>query len=146
MPSRQDVVHFDLATASVDLDAVPLDEVLDFRRRHGDEHRTYLIDLRRFVAEISGADPGDRARLVQLRQQELSEQAMGLTRLARDAFNRPVTVAGFALGLSGAVWTLSTGDPIPAGLGALGALAQLLPDRRTGSAYSYIFRAHRQWG
>jgi hypothetical protein len=39
MPSRYDVVGFDLMKASVDLDSVPLDEVLDFRRQHGAEHR-----------------------------------------------------------------------------------------------------------
>lgn len=31
-------------------------------------------------------------------------------------------------------------------MSSLGALAPLLPDRETGSAYSYIFRAHRVWG
>jgi hypothetical protein len=146
MPSRQDVVHFDLATVSIDLEAVPLDEVLDFRRRYADEHRSYLVNLRRFVEEVSAADPIHRTRLLDQRQQELSEQARSLTEVALAAFARPATVAGFALGLTGAAWTLATGDPIPAGLGALGALAPLLPDRETGSAYSYIFRAHRQWG
>jgi hypothetical protein len=31
LPFRQDVVSFDLAAASVDLEAVPLDEILDYR-------------------------------------------------------------------------------------------------------------------
>lgn len=146
MPSRQDVVHFDLETVSIDLEAVPLDEVLDFRRQHADEHRGYLIILRRFVGEISTADPSDRHRLMDQRQRELSEQARSLKRVALSAFGRPPTVAGFALGLTGAAWALASGDPIPAGLGALGALTPLLPQRETGSAYSYIFRAHRQWG
>jgi len=38
------------------------------------------------------------------------------------------------------------GGSVPAGLAALGAIVRLLPSRNTGSAYSYIFRAHRQWG
>jgi hypothetical protein len=132
MPSRQDVVHFDLATVSIDLEAVPLDEVLDFRRRYADEHRSYLVNLRRFVEEVSAADPIHRTRLLDQRQRELSEQARSLREVALAAFARPATVAGFALGLTGAAWTLATGDPIPAGLGALGALAPLLPDRETG--------------
>lgn len=143
MPSRQDVIDFDLATVTVDLEIVPLDEVLDFRRQYRDEHRAYLLDLRRFVEEVSAADAGDRARLLEQRQQDLAEEARSLTRLAREAFKQPTT--GLALGLTGAAWTLASGDPLPAGLTALGALQQFLADRPTGSAYSYIFRAHRQW-
>jgi len=145
MPSRQDVVSFDLVTASVDLDAVPLDEVLDFRRQHGDEHRDYLVNLRLFVAEISTAERPDRRRLLQQRQAELTEQAKSLRRLALDSFKRPGNAAGFAITLTGAAWSLATGDPVPAGLGALGAGALLIPDHKTGSVYSYIFRAHREW-
>lgn len=145
MPSRQDVIGLDLITASVDLDPIPLDEVLDFRRQHNIEHRNYMVNLRRFVAEISTAERPDRRRLLEQRQAELADQATSLRRLALDAFKRPKNAAGFALALTGAAWTLKTGDPVAAGLGALGASLPLLPGRNTGSAYSYIFRAHRQW-
>lgn len=59
---------------------------------------------------------------------------------------RPSNVAGFALGFTGAAWSLSTGNPVPAGLAALRAALRLPPSRPTGSAYSYFFRAHRQRG
>ena len=88
MPSRQNVIEFDLLTASVDLDAVPLDEVLDFRERHSAEHRSYMVNLRAFVAEISTAERPDRRRLLEQRQAELAEQARSLRRLALDAFKR----------------------------------------------------------
>jgi len=145
MPSRQNVIAFDLLTASVDLDSVPLDEVLDFRSRHSTEHRRYMVDLRRFVAEISMADRADRRRLLEQRQADLVEQARSLRRLALDTFKRPSNVAGFALALTGAAWALAAGDPAAAGLGGLGAALPLLPGRNTGSVYSYVFRAHRQW-
>lgn len=145
MPSAQDVVHFDLATASVDLDEVPLDEVLDFRTEYRDEHRAYLLNLRQFLAEISLADRGDRARMLERRQSQLNDQAKSLQRLALDSFKKPSNAAGFAFGLMGAVWSLASGNPIGAGLASLGTLARLIPSRDTGSAYSYIFRAHRQW-
>jgi hypothetical protein len=145
MPSRQNVIGFDLLTASVDLDPVPLDEVLDFRCRYSTEHRRYMVDLRRFVAEISTADLADRRRLLELRQADLVEQARNLRRLALDAFKRPSNFAGFALALTGAAWALASGDPVAAGLGGLGAAMPLLRGRSTGSAYSYVFRAHRQW-
>ena len=147
MPSRHDVIAFDLATASVDLDSVPLDEVLDFRHQHAAEFRAYMVDLRRFVAEISTTDDGpDRRRLFEQRQAELTSQAKSLRRLSLDAFKTPANAAGFAITVTGAAWTLTTGDPVAAGLTTLGAaLPFLLPNRDTGSAYSYIFRAHRQW-
>ena len=145
MPSRQNVIAFDLATASVDLESVPLDEVLGFRKEHGAEHRSYMLNLRGFVAEISTAERGDRRRLLEQRQAELTEQAKSLRRLALDAFKKPANFAGFAFTLTGAAWALASGDPVTAGLAALGGTLPLLPDRNTGSAYSYIFRAHRQW-
>jgi hypothetical protein len=145
MPSRQDVIGFDLQTASIDLNAVPLDEVLDFRRQHQAQHRRYMLDLPRFLGEISTAEPADRQRLFDERQAELAEQAKSLWRLALGAFKKPTSAAGFALALTGAAWTLATGDPVTAGLGALGAALQLVPGRDTGSAYSYVFRAHQQW-
>jgi hypothetical protein len=145
MPSRQDVIGFDLQTASVDLDSVPLDEVLDFRRQHRGEHRDYMLDLRRFLGDVSGAEPADRQRLLEQRQAELAEQAKSLWRLALGAFRKPASAAGFALTLTGAAWTLATGNPVSAGLAGLGAGLQLISGRDTGSAYSYIFRAHQQW-
>jgi hypothetical protein len=145
MPSRQDVIGFDLMTASVDLDPVPLDEVLDFRRQHGAEHRDYMLNLREFAGEVSTAERPDRRRLLDQRQDQLSEQAAGLMRRAIAAFKKPAAGAGFAISLTGAAWSLATGNPIGAGLGALGAAAPLLPGRDTGSAYSYIFRAHQKW-
>lgn len=147
MPSREDVVAFDLATASIDLDAIPLDEVLDFRHQNATEHRVYLVNLRQFVAEITTVDdPNDRRRPLEQRQAQLTEQAQTLRRLALEAFKKPSNVAGFALGLTGAAWSVSTGNPVPAGLAALGVALRFLPSRPRGSAYSYLFRAHRQWG
>lgn len=145
VPSREDVIGFDMMTASVDLDPVPLDEVLDFRRQHAAEHRDYMLNLRTFAAEISTADPPDRKRMFDQRQAQLSDQAAGLLHRAAAAFKNPGNAAGFAITLTGAAWALATGDPVGAGLAALGASAPLLPGRDTGSAYSYIFRAHRRW-
>lgn len=145
MPSRQDVIGLDLLTASIDLDTVPLNDVLDFRDEHRAAHRRYMVNLRQFVAEICMADRPDRERLIDERQASLADEAKSLWRLALDEFKRPTKAAGFALALTGAAWALASGDSVVAGLGALGAGLPLLPGRSTGSAYSYIFRAHREW-
>ena len=146
MPSRQDVVSFDLAAASIDLTVVPLDEVLDFRKQAHAEHRAYMLNLRNFAAEIALAELGDRRRLLDQRQAELNEQARTLFQRVRANFKQPVNTAGFGIGLTGAAWTLASGNEAAAGLAALGALTRLIPGRPTGSAYSYIFSANRNWG
>lgn len=145
MPSREHVVSFDLATASIDLEDVPLDEVLDYRREFRDEHRDYMLNLRAFVHEVSLAEEGDRRRLLDQRQADLDEHAKTLVNRAVSNFRRPVNAASFSLGITGAAWALASYNVIGAGLTALGALLRVIPGRETGSAYSYIFRAHRQW-
>lgn len=66
--TREQVVDFDLATVTIGLDSVPLDEVLDFRNQYRREHAAYMLDLRRFTAEVSTAEPADRSRLFDQRQ------------------------------------------------------------------------------
>jgi hypothetical protein len=46
-------VSFDLETVGVNLDPVPIDEILSFRREYYDEQRAYAIAIRRFVREQS---------------------------------------------------------------------------------------------
>ncbi len=145
MPSRQDVVEFDLATASVDLHSIPLADVLGFRDQYRAEHGSYMKNLRRFMAEVSTAEGTDRKRLVRERQEELDEEARALRRITLSNFKSPKKTADFGIGLIGAAWTLATGSLVSAGIAALGVAKALIPDKRTGSAYSYIFRAHRHW-
>jgi hypothetical protein len=46
---RAKIITDDLRHVGIDLQLVPLDEVLDFRRQHGAEYRSYSRDVRRFV-------------------------------------------------------------------------------------------------
>jgi hypothetical protein len=104
-----------------------------------------MLDLREFADEVSTAERPDRRRLLDQRQDQVSEQAASLMRRAVAAFTKPGAATGFAISLTEAAWTLATGNLMGAGLGALGAAAPLLPGRDTGSAYSSIFRAHQRW-
>ena len=52
-PSSSGVIEFDLEPAGIDLSAVPLDDLLRFREERGSAHRKYMLDLRRFMAEIA---------------------------------------------------------------------------------------------
>jgi len=91
------------------LQAVALDEVLDFRRQHGAEYRAYSRDVRRFVLELSLLSEVGKASALADRRAELDDRAEELRRVARSAFKRQAVSFGF--GLAGAAWTLVHGDP-----------------------------------
>ena len=134
------VVAFDLQTVSVDLSAIPLVEVLDFKASHGEDFRAYARSIRGFSREIGLLPSLERDQAFADRQAELNDLASDLKKTARAAWKRPAT---FALGLSGAAWTYGTGDWIGALIGGGAVLldqAFSQPDERT--AFTYLFRAH----
>jgi hypothetical protein len=143
MPSRGQVVSFDLEVVTVHLDAVPLREVLQFKDENREEHRRYMQHLRTFALELSMFDSIDRQRTLANRRAELKEEAHQLLRRSWQAWRSPRSITGFALGLTGAAWALKSGDPVPAVLGALGAGLGMIPAEAAGNAYSYLFRASR---
>lgn len=142
-PSAGHVVAFDLQTVSVDLSAVPLDEVLGFRAEHRNAHRTYVRNVREFTRELSLMSEPDRMSALKDRQSALDDLANDLKRAARLAWKRP---ASFAIGFAGAAWTYKTGDPIGALLtaGAL-LLGGVGSSPKETSAFSYLFTAHEQY-
>lgn len=142
MPSRGRVIDFDMQTVAVNLDEVPLDEVLDFRNQHRDEHRRYMSNLRSFCRELSVIDnEADRERALTDRRAELHEASQALKHRAWESFKRPRTAGTFALGLIGGGISLATGAVLPAALGLSAQLLNLLPDQAEGSVYSYLFAA-----
>jgi hypothetical protein len=141
MPSRGHVVDLDLQVVGVDLETIPLDEVLDFKRDSAGAHRRYRQNLRSFMAELSLLEPVDRERALADRRAELEEEAADLRRRTFEAWRSPKALGGFGLGLAGAVWSVATANPVPAALALLGAGFGMLPGKAEGSAYSYLFDA-----
>lgn len=142
-PSAGHVVAFDLQSVSVDLNSVPLDEVLGFRAEHHQKHRTYIRTVREFARELSLMPEHECQAAFRDRQAELDDLATDLKRTARAAWKRP---ASFAIGLAGATWTYTTGDPIGAILGAGGLLlGGIEPHSNEAGAFSYLFAAHGQY-
>jgi hypothetical protein len=142
-PSAGRVVAFDLQAVSVNLSAVPLDEVLEFRSEHRVAHQMYARSVREFARQLSVMPEAERQAAFSDRQAEIEELASDLRRKARKAWRQP---ASFALGLAGAAWTYSTGNPIGALLaaGALAARGLSGTTKETG-AFSYVFAAHDQY-
>jgi hypothetical protein len=138
-PSAGHVVEFDLNTVSIDLTTVPLDEVLDFKKHHGEEHRAYARNIRKFTRELSLLSATERERAFRDRQSELDDLASDLKRRSRTAWRLP---ASFALGLAGAYWTYLTGDWFGALLGGGAvAVAGIGDTPSEASAFSYLFSA-----
>lgn len=143
MPSRGQVVDFDLQIVAIDLDHIPLDDVLQFKRESQDAHRKYMRNLRRFAMDLATVDDADRARALIDRRADLEDEARDLRRRALMAWRSPKDVTGFGLGIAGAAWSIATANPIPAALTAIGAGLRMLPSKSQGSAYSYLFEARK---
>lgn len=147
LPSAHRVVSLDLEPVALDLDLVPLDEVLAFRQERSGAHRAYVRDLQRFLSEVSAVEEApDREVLLIERQQEISDAAHDLQRVTRQAFAK--NLASWSLGIAGATWSATTGDPIGVALTTAGVVfPQLIPaGDPTVSAYSFLFAARKEFG
>lgn len=134
-------LHRDLEDVGVDLSPVPLDEILDFRREHGGDYRSYARELRRFVRTLEGTDhPADRRRLLNDRSESLADQAAALRR-ARRAWGRPL--ASLALAGAGAAWTLHQADPVGALVAISGAAAGFARPAKQPTPFTYLLEARR---
>lgn len=142
-PTVSDVVSFDMATVGVDLGSVDIQEILAFRKEHYSDHRNYSLSVRKFARELSLMPKDERSKAFEARQEELNDLASKLLKLARGAWNKP---ACFAISLSGAAWTYTTGDPIGAAIAAGGSMLGLVGgDTVEVGAYSYLFNAHSKY-
>lgn len=146
LPSAGHVLALDLEPVGLNLDAVPLDEVLSFKADHRDAHQAYVRDLRRFLAELASTDEVDhRAELLEDRREELADRANDLRRASRRAFSKARDT--WALGIAGAAWAAVAQDPLGLLLSAGGLARGAVPDGETpATAYSYVFEASRTFG
>ena len=143
-PSAAEVVTMDLEVVGPDLDAVPLDEVMEFRAAHGSEFRAYARRLRGMVREIGELPTEERTRVLDDRREEIREAGEALRRGPVRALS---AAAGVGLGIAGGTASAITGDPLggilSASAAAAGAAAAL--PRKTVTPYSYLFSVGRQF-
>ena len=140
--SRAQVISSDLEQVGLDLSRIPLDDVLEFRDRHGAQYREYMNKLRLFMMEIGSMDDLERQDALATRNAELVDAAEDLRRISRTWWRRPVATMG--VGIASAVWTASHGDTASVVLSLLGGIvgsAGLRP--RMQGPYSYLFEARR---
>ena len=137
MPSRDKVVALDLESVSFDMDLIPLDDVLQFRKEHRQAHRSYIRDLRGFMAELAGIEiRQEREALLMERRQEIADAAHELQGSTRRAIGK--NLPSMSLGLVGGAWSLASLDPIGAALAAVSLIPGFIDNSETVTAYSYL--------
>ena len=142
-PTAGDVISFDMDRVGVNLNGVPMDEVLDFRRENYYKHRDYILSVRAFARELSHMPSDEREARFEQRQEELKALSHDLRRIYRSSWN---TRLPFALGLAGAAWAATQGDPIAGALTALAAVSTLIPGEPTEvECYSYLISARQRF-
>ena len=142
-PSRGSVVEFDLNTVTVNLGAVPFDEVLDFRKQNLDAHKRYMLSVRKFAMELSRMPEDEQKVAFEIRQTELDDLASDLRNRARKSWKKP---ASFALTLAGSALSVLT-NPIAAVITGVGSLiGHEKPSETDTGAYSYLFSARQGFG
>ncbi|MFD7411807.1 hypothetical protein [Kitasatospora purpeofusca] len=134
-------VHRDLEDVGIDLSPVPLDEILDFKDRYGDDYKRYARELRVFVRALEGTDhPAARKQLLNDRKESLADQAAALRR-ARRAWGRPL--ASLALAGMGAAWTLHQPDLVGALINLSRAASGFTAPPRQHTPFTYLLEARR---
>jgi hypothetical protein len=143
--SRAEVVSADMMAIGIDLAKVPLDEVLDFRKKYGADYSSYARDIRDFTLSLSLMAPAERTEALQSRIVFFKEKAENLRATSRKSFKR--ASLGLALGIAGAAWSLKSGNPVGAILGGSGATVSFKPSSGipTGFSYSYILHAQKEF-
>lgn len=147
-PSAGHVVALDQETVGLDLAAVPLDDILEFREHHGVAYRAYARNVREQVTQLGLLEPQEREARLYDRREELADLANDLRRTARQWWRNPL--GSFAIGAAGAAW-LAAGplhDPLGGAiaLAGTGLAAASAAGEQPATAYSYILDARRALG
>jgi hypothetical protein len=127
-----DVVMSDLSAVTLNFCQVGLDDILDFRAKHRNEFRAYVLALQALLASApSTRDVADR-------RTALADEAHRLRELQQRRWTK---LGPVSLGIIGAAWTLASGDLLGALIGGTAAGSPLLPNGATPvSAYTYILQ------
>ena len=145
MPSRANVIALDLEPVGLNLSSIPLDDVLQFRVESRDAHRAYMRDLQRFMAELAAInEPEQRKALLLERREEIADSAHAIRRMTGRAFGQ--SLSSWSLGVAGAAWALTTGDPLGAALSAAGLVPKGFGGADSVTAYSYLFAVQGKMG
>jgi hypothetical protein len=129
------VVQQDLEVVGTGLEDVSLEELLQFREKHGQAHREYMRALRAFVRDMSQVSIEAQENELYDRRQELTERARGLSRLSRSTLK---SGARFLMGITGAAISAAPGNVAGGIVSGAGALLGLGGNGDKGDALRLI--------
>lgn len=135
------VVALDLEAVTLNLESVPLEDVLDFRAEHRSQHRTYSRSVRKAIRDLSVLPDEERGPALADRREELADMATDLRKLASKRWRMPL--AHFGLGGAGAVIDASIGNLPAAAIAFANGILGTRQDDVSVAAYSYLFNAER---
>ena len=140
-----EAIWSDLQTVGVDLAAVPLDEVLDFRDRHGPQYRAYMRGLREFAVQLAKQrTAAGSEQLLAERREQLEDESADLRKLSQSAFAKSSAI--IAIAAAGTAWGIGTGDAVAATLSTLSSLLSLPQvSRPTVTPFAYLFAFDREF-
>ena len=142
-PSVGDVVSFDIDKVAVDLGAVPIDEILDFRQQNYRQHRDYIQSVRDFAHELSRIPSDERAVKFEQRREELKDLCHTLQNRYRGFLKKPLA---FGIGLIGAAWTYHNAGPVDAAISAFNTAVGMMSDKsKEVNVYSYLISAKQRF-
>ena len=82
-----------------------------FRSENQVTYRSYMRDLRRFMIELAEVEePGEREKLSLERRKEIADAAHDIQSTTRRTLQKNLT--SWSLGITGGVWSFSTGIPL----------------------------------
>lgn len=143
VPTVAQLIELEATLVGLNLDAVPLDEILGFRESHASARRAMLRRLRLAVADLAIVDDTiERHRRLAEYRAELEEMANGLATAGRRAFGRGVR--DVILGGGGIAGGLATGNPIASLLSAAQALHAVEGRRSSMGPMTYFMAARQQ--
>lgn len=120
-----EILSFDCEALDLDVSRVPVDEIVDFRSRHSEGLRHYLLDTHKFAKELSDTPDYLRAAVLRERKQEIDQFVQKMNRDGREGGWSAVGVrAAKMLGLLGTSLYLAK-DGLDLGGAALFASALL---------------------
>lgn len=129
---------------NIDVGAVPIDELVGFRRNNASVLDRYRLSVAKFARDIQGLDPEDQRLAVIQRTAELADARHDIERVGRDFW---LTTGRVSLAIGGIAWTCFSGDPTGAILGvgelAFEGAAALGAANAGGTDFSYVISAAR---
>jgi hypothetical protein len=134
-------LHADLL--DLDLDDVPLNEIIEFRKGHPAERRRFLRKIREVLRELDHCDRRARESVLRDYREEAAYLSESLALSARKAFRR----RGKDLLLGGAGATVTAlGNPLAGAIAALRTALGLGGTADVPEMFTYFYTARRHFG